>query len=79
MSWQVFAVAGNWRITEDNRFPIATTKEHARLIAAAPGLLAALRGLVEAFDGETECTEILDMINTTARAAIAKVVRNCKD
>ena len=38
-------------------------------------LLAACRVLVEAFDGETDCTDILNMIgqpNSPLRAAIAK-------
>lgn len=48
------------------------TLADARLVAAAPELLTVLRTLVEGFDGDTECTELLDIINTTARAAIAK-------
>lgn len=45
------------------------------LIAAAPELLAACKALVEAFDGDTDCTDILDMVggkNSVLRAAIAK-------
>lgn len=47
-------------------------QRNARLIAAAPELAEALRELVNGFDGETECTELLDKINTVARAALAK-------
>ena len=45
---------------------------NARLIAAAPDLLAACEELVRGFDGETDCTELLDMIDKVARAALSK-------
>ena len=48
-----------------------------RLIAAAPDLLEALQSLCSAFDGDTECTEILDMLSKGGpiRAAIAKAIQ----
>ena len=33
-------------------------------------LVAALREIIAAFDGDTECTEILDMIDNNLRAAL---------
>jgi hypothetical protein len=50
---------------------------NARLIAAAPELLEALQSLCSAFDGDTECTEILDMLSKGGpiRAAIAKATQ----
>lgn len=52
----------------------AATTTNRRLITSAPALLAALKALVEAFDGNVDCTDILDMIggaNSSLRAAIA--------
>lgn len=47
---------------------------NARLIASAPELLNEIENIIEAFDSEMECTEILDMLgkNASVRAAIAK-------
>lgn len=53
----------------------AEGQANASLIAAAPDLLEACRQLIAMFDGEDECTEILDALggpSSPIRAAIAK-------
>jgi hypothetical protein len=64
-------------VEDENGDSICTVehKEDVPLIAAAPELLEVLKELVIAFDGETDCTELLDMIggkNSPVRKAIAK-------
>ncbi len=51
------------------------TKANAQLIAAAPDLYEACKQLISAFDGDTDCTDMLDMIgnkDSIVRQALAK-------
>ena len=51
-----------------------SAEEDAHLIATAPKLLAVCERLVSAFDGSTDCTDILDMVggkNSMVRQVIA--------
>jgi len=57
--------------------PSDTTGADAEFICKAVNshdeLVRVLESLVQGFDGETDCTDLLDMINTQARAALQRV------
>lgn len=59
------------QITTD-AVPRAEAEANARLIAAAPGLLEALRAIIEDWDNGDDADAILTRRHDEARAAIAK-------
>lgn len=63
--WTIAAESGEWFPVLENYDPIPSTIENARLMAAAPDLLAALEAVVRIADRNT-----VEFI--AARAAIAK-------
>lgn len=70
--WNVACESGEWFATLQDYSPIPCTIENARLIAAAPDLLEALKrlaGMAETFSGELH-KDHPDVVD--ARAAIAK-------
>ena len=65
---QVAQLSADARGYRDRLF--AANAERESLRARVKVLEEALQGLVSGFDGETDCTDLLDMIDGPARAAL---------
>lgn len=56
----------------DTDTDVSISKANAKLIASAPAMYEVLQALVIGFDGETDCTELLEMIDKQAREVLAQ-------